>query len=242
MSKLPNAPLLEVIFELRWKIQKKEDFAKYQYLHGDLYSLIKDEYPNRKSLVPVELPPEIYVNNPAHRFVGKNNKYPLIQIGPGILTINTNDEYYFWDEYFALIVNLLTKFFSIYPVSTKDLFQPSLVYIDFLPFDFGESDVLEYLNNNLNLKIVQSVLQETGIPESFNLKQSFNIEFGKLLLNFDTGINNSKEKGLIIQTKLTGKEQNNEIESFKKWLVSSHDYCSILFKQMTNGKLYESFK
>ena len=242
MSKLPNAPLLEVIFELRWKIQKKDDFAKYQYLHGDFYSLIKQDYPIRRPLVPVDLPPGVYVNNPAHRFLGDQNKYPLIQIGPGILTINVNDEYYFWDEYYDLIAKMLEKFFSVYPNPSKTEFQPSLVYIDFLSFDFNNEDIIKYLSENLNLSINQDVLKETGIPDSFKLKQSFNIDLGKLFLNFDTGINNAGEKGLIIQTKLTGNYQNLEVGEIKNWLNNSHDYCSVLFRKMTEGKLYESFK
>jgi len=44
MSKLPNAPLIEVIFEPRWKVTDKEKLSKCQYLHGDLLSSIKDVY------------------------------------------------------------------------------------------------------------------------------------------------------------------------------------------------------
>jgi len=242
MSKLPNAPLLEVIFELRWKIQNKEDFANYQYLHGDFYSLLKKEYPIRKPLVPVELPPEVYVNSPAHRFLSDKNKYPLVQIGPGILTINVNDEFYYWDEYYKLISSLLSKFFSIYPVSSKTKFQPSLVYLDFLLFDFENENVIKYLEEYLNFRINQDVLKETGYPNSFNLKQSFNTDLGKLLLNFDTGYNSFKEKGIIVQTKLTGNYQSKKIENIQEWLNISHDYCSMLFKKMTEGKLYETFK
>jgi len=74
MSKLPNAPLLEVIFELRWKITNKNDLAKYQYLHGDLYSILKNSYHFRESLAPVEIPVEVLINKPIHRFRKEKGK------------------------------------------------------------------------------------------------------------------------------------------------------------------------
>jgi len=88
MSKLPKAPLLEVIFELRWQIKQKSDLTKYQYLIGDLYSAIKKTYPVRESLAPPEVPTDILINNPVHRFRKDKNQYPLVQIGPGLLTLN----------------------------------------------------------------------------------------------------------------------------------------------------------
>ena len=44
MSKLPKAPLLEIIFEINWDITNKNDIVKFQYLHGDLFSNLKDKY------------------------------------------------------------------------------------------------------------------------------------------------------------------------------------------------------
>jgi len=100
MSKLPNAPLIEVIFELRWEIKQKSDLTKYQYLIGDLYSSIKGDFPIRESLAPPEIPTEILINNPAHRFRSDKNQYPLVQVGPGLLTLNTTDENYFWNDFY----------------------------------------------------------------------------------------------------------------------------------------------
>ncbi|MBV6460184.1 MAG: hypothetical protein HJHJAOHD_00286 [Flavobacteriales bacterium] len=99
MSKLPNAPLVEVIFELRWKVTDKEELTKCQYLHGDLYASIKDIYNFREALVAPEVPMELYLNIPAHRFRVAQNNYPLVQVGPGLLTLNTIDSKYNWEEF-----------------------------------------------------------------------------------------------------------------------------------------------
>lgn len=43
MSKLPNAPLIEVVIELRWQITQKNELTGIQYLYGDLYNELKDK-------------------------------------------------------------------------------------------------------------------------------------------------------------------------------------------------------
>jgi uncharacterized protein (TIGR04255 family) len=53
MSKLPNAPLIEVVIELRWQITQKNELTEIQYLYGDLYNELKDKFPHRESIIPV---------------------------------------------------------------------------------------------------------------------------------------------------------------------------------------------
>lgn len=55
MSKLPKAPLLEVIFEIRWTVTQKE-VEEVKYLHGDLFPVLKNEYPHRESVIQTYLP------------------------------------------------------------------------------------------------------------------------------------------------------------------------------------------
>ncbi len=80
MSKLPNAPLIEVIYELRWDVKDEQDLGKFQYLHGDLYAAKKIEYPLREILISVDVPVGLLINNPVYRFRSKEN-YPLFQLG-----------------------------------------------------------------------------------------------------------------------------------------------------------------
>ncbi|HPH00719.1 MAG TPA: TIGR04255 family protein, partial [Tenuifilaceae bacterium] len=89
MSKLPKAPLVEVVFELRWQIINKVDLSKIPYLYGDIYSQLKNKYPFRESIVPPEIPIDILINQPVHRFRTAPNDYPLFQVGTGIITLNT---------------------------------------------------------------------------------------------------------------------------------------------------------
>ena len=77
----------------------KSDLSKVQYLYGDLYSELKQKYPHRESIVPTEIPLDILINQPVHRFRSAPNDYPLFQVGPGIITLNTTDSKYYWNTF-----------------------------------------------------------------------------------------------------------------------------------------------
>jgi uncharacterized protein (TIGR04255 family) len=241
MSKLPNAPLLEVIFELRWQIRQKSDLTKYQYLLGDLYSSLKDIYPIRESLAPPEVPTDILINNPVHRFRKEKNQYPLVQLGPGVLTLNTTDNNYFWEEFYELAKKLNQEFFSVFPVE-NEAFKSNLLYIDFFKFDFKNQNVNEFINDSFNINIEQGFIKKTGNPFHLDLGFYYETDLGNLSVTLKKGKNGDKEDGIVMQTTLRGQESMETVENVLSWLNRSHDFSSDLFKEITKGKLYNSFQ
>ncbi|HKI44913.1 MAG TPA: TIGR04255 family protein [Balneolales bacterium] len=242
MSRLPSAPLLEVIFELRWKILNQSDLAKSQYLHGDLYSILKTDYPFRESLAPPEVPAAVLVNKPVYRFRRAKDEYPLIQIGPGLLTLNTTDEEYFWGAYFESSTKLLNAFYNAYSSGKEIKVAPSLAYVDFFQTKSQEENIIQFINDNLAIKINQGFFKENRPPNNLNLGINYNIDFGSLSINLNTGKNSKQQSGLILQTKIIGKENNYTSDGILSWLKDAHEMCSRLFKNMTKGQLYETFK
>ncbi len=240
MSKLKNAPLLEVIFELRWKMENKENWEKYSFLHGDLYSLMKSSYPDRELLFPGEMPHELLIDKPVYRFKSEN-RYPLFQIGPGLLTLNTIEAEYDWATYFKQIEELYGSFFESYSFSDKEYVRPSLSYFDFLRIDWEKENVLEYITSHLNMDIQQGFHNIQKPPNVFNWGIGYETELGNLVLRIDAGANNKKERGLIIQTQINGFEKDANLGSLTNWLNDAHELCSSLFKDLTKGELYESF-
>ncbi|WP_445386421.1 TIGR04255 family protein [Robiginitalea sp. IMCC44478] len=241
MSKLPKAPLIEVIFELRWQIKEKSDLTKYQYLIGDLYSKISDRFPYRESLVPPEIPSDILINKPAHRFRAGQNKYPLVQIGPGLITLNTIDDNYYWEEFYDWSNKLLSDFMEVFSFDSET-FTPSLIYLDFFRFDFNSDNVNDYLNNQFNLTIDQSFLKDTGNPYNLNIGYYYNTELGKLDVLFKRGQNSKKEEGVLVTNGLKSNTSMSEKSEILDWLNKAHAFSSQLFKDITAGELYDSFK
>lgn len=240
MSKLKNAPLLEVIFELRWRMLDKSHWEKYPYLQGDLYTFLKERYPIRELLVSGEVPQELLVNKPIYRFKNKN-RYPLFQVGPGLLTLNTIEEKYNWQNYSKDIEELCEVFFKVYDFENEERVIPSLSYFDFLKVDWKENNVLEYISENLNLKVEKRFYMSDNPPNSFSWNIGYPTSLGNITLRIDAGSNNKKEKGLIVQTQLIGLENEPKLTSLRDWLNDAHEVCSKLFKDLTQGSLYNSF-
>ncbi|HAC16345.1 MAG TPA: hypothetical protein DCE78_10445 [Bacteroidetes bacterium] len=241
MSKLPNAPLQEVIFELRWQITQKSTLGKYQFLLGDLYSQLKKEYPYRETLVPVEIPIELLVNSPAHRFRVGQNQYPLVQVGPGIITLNTTDDNYFWEDFYSKAEVLMNSFFEVYPADSE-LFTPTLLYLDFFQFNFKTDNVDEFLNRNLKITISQNFLHEKSNPYNLDIGLFYHVDLGNLSVSLKKGKNTKNQDGIVMQMSLKGNSSTVENLQVLDWLNSSHTFLSDLFKDITKGELYNSFK
>ncbi|MDZ4758427.1 MAG: TIGR04255 family protein, partial [Bacteroidota bacterium] len=152
MSKLPNAPLVEVIFELRWKVDKNDELVKCQYLHGDLFAKVKETYTYREALIASDMPLEFCRNLPTHRFRVAKDEYPLIQIGPGVMTVNTIDSKYIWEDYETQIINTTKNLIDdVYKFRPEQNITLILQYFDILEFSFSEEDVYSFLSDNLNI-------------------------------------------------------------------------------------------
>lgn len=240
MSKLPKAPLLEVIFEINWDIINNNDIVKFQYLHGDLYSILKSDYPKRENLVPAEVPIDIMKNKVMFRF-RKEAGYPLVQVGPGILTLNTTDELYFWNDYREEITKVTNSLSEVFPdINQTNLFL-TLTYLDFFEIDIDNENIVDFINMNLNLNVNQTFIENKDTKE-VNLTFSYILDEDTLILNLRNASINNDKKGLILQTKLIGNKKKYTSEEQMKWLNRAHETCSNIFKKITTKDFYNSFK
>lgn len=240
MSKLPKAPLLEVIFEINWDVINNQDIVRSQFLHGDLYSVLKTDYPIRENLFPTEVPFDIMKNLVMFRF-RKKSGYPLVQIGPGILTLNTTDETYYWDKFSEEISRVTKSLSDVLPeINQTNLFL-SLTYLDFFEINDENLNLIEFINKNFNLNINQT-FTENPITNEINLTFTYKINENNLILNLRNGIINNNEKGLVLQTKLVSlKKKYTSVEQLI-WLNYAHEICSDIFKKIINPCFYETFK
>lgn len=243
MSKLPKAPLLEVIFEIKWDIINKSDIINFQYLHGDLYSKLKDEFPFRENLVPPEIPFEMVKGTPIYRFRKNEKGYPLVQIGPGLLTINTIDDVYYWESFRAEVKNTIDAFTNVFPKYDELKLSPILTYIDFFEINSENQNILDFINQNLHLNIQQDFIAENKASiNDMNLTFNYQLKKDILSLNLRNGNINNNKDGIVLQTKMIGSKEVYTPESLLNWLNNAHDFCSDLFKKITKTGLYNSFK
>lgn len=242
MSKLPKAPLVEVVFELKWDIKMKSDLDDFQYLYGDLYANLRNEFPNRERLTPLEIPFDALINIPVFRFTKNDNKYPLIQIGPGVISINTLNDFYVWEDFRDNIHKLLDILKDIYPKFQTLKIKPALIYIDFLKFKETDSSGYNFINENLNISVNSNILNniESTISD-INVNANYQIGTDLLSIRINEGKANNSTDGLVLQTKVNGNEQSYDKDTLKEWLESAHLLSSKTFKSLIKENLYKTF-
>jgi uncharacterized protein (TIGR04255 family) len=241
MSKLPHAPLQEVSAQLKWHL-KSEEFSSYGFLAGDYYHHIKEKFQDRESIAPEGIPLQLLINNPTHKFYTKESEFPFFIIGPGIIGLNVNDENYFWEDFVKQIDYTFTPVFEIVPsMSEFDHIHLSLEYIDFFEFDFKNNNIIKFLSESLNTEFNQPFA--SSVPNGIDLNLTYkDQELGTIKFSYNKGKVKGKEKGLIVRTTIDSGIFPSDKSQTIDWFDKAHKKCSILFKEMTKGELYESFK
>jgi uncharacterized protein (TIGR04255 family) len=242
MSKLPNAPLLEVIFEIKWPVDNK-DLEKFQILLGEMHSQLSTDYPNVVSLHPdLQIPYNIFKNSPTHRFEGKEGeKYPLYQLGPGLLSINTIDSAYDWDKFSAEIQKISTVLQGKYNFDQNKHLSLGLKYLDFFEINCIENNLFQYLEDKFHV-CIKANFKNVKNPLVLNFSTAFQTEYGILNFSIKTAQINIKQ-GFIIESALNTKmSAKHYFDDVLGWVSTSHEFLSNFFKEMTEGEMYKSFK
>jgi uncharacterized protein (TIGR04255 family) len=245
MSKLPKAPLIEVIFELSWIVNTPKEHEKFQFLLGDIYAKLKHEYPLRINLVQipiagVEIPLEVFNNKPLYRFLKAKDDYPIYQIGPGLLSVNTIDNVYVWENFEKEILNVFAQFKESYDFNPASQFNVALKYIDFYPFDF-KSNAYDFLKDNLHLQITHSMQSNESNPNLLAFATGHTNKLGQFNFVINKGNVNSKGEGFLVETNLSTKMILDLNIDISEWLNNAHEFLSGFFKEMTKGNMYNSF-
>ncbi|GBE03650.1 hypothetical protein BMS3Abin09_00568 [bacterium BMS3Abin09] len=251
---LKNKPLVEAIFELKWELTQVGQGINidphYKILVGSLYSKLKDEYPYHEPLPAASLPDDIAGYVVQHRFRKGENEWPLVQIGPGILTVNDTNGY-IWEDFEKIIISAVTSLFESYPNAEKIKINSLLLrYIDAIEFDYKSDDIYEFLSKNMKtgVKLYPDLFKDTGVeavPSSFNLGFSYPCKKpeGSIHLKFMKGKKESID-GLIWETMVqsTGDSASQMKEKIQNWLTEAHDLSDDWFFKLIEGDLERRFE
>jgi uncharacterized protein (TIGR04255 family) len=160
-SQLPNAPLAEVIFELRWNLPGMNTPDPFKNDPG--YYVFVDKFVGHAKaqgfgfvrLMSTQMP--VVAHSIERRFSRtENDLFPLLQTGPGILAVNESANYR-WDAYRDLCVSSVKQLFGSYPSMSDFALQPislELRYIDSFNNDAQSSrDVINFLERDTIVSI-----------------------------------------------------------------------------------------
>jgi uncharacterized protein (TIGR04255 family) len=250
---LKNKPLIEAIFELRWKLEETTPMTGdpyYKIQIGRIYERVKEEYPFHEQLPTANVPDEIVAHIVQHRFRKSKEKWPLMQIGPGILTLNDTDGYD-WEDFEKRISRLVEVFFETYPEPELLAIDGLLLrYINAVEFNYEKDNIFEFLRDKMKISVGvhQELFQETGVTQSplgLDLRLSFPCAEpeGTIKIRFARG--KKKEiDALVWETVVqsVGENAPQGKEGIAEWAEEAHNLTSGWFFKIIQGELLRRFE
>ncbi|MEW6248028.1 MAG: TIGR04255 family protein [Nitrospirota bacterium] len=251
---LKNKPLVEAILELKWVIPTSkageiEVDPHYRILLGRFSERVEQDYPFHEPLPSAQIPDMMAAHMVQHRFRIGQGKWPLIQIGPGIMTVNET-EGYIWDDFKRRCEKAVRDLFDAHPAkqsfALRDL---ALRYIDAVDADFTKESVFDFLDEKMKTKIsLPETLFEGGRvnrnPTVFNWQVSFQHDDpgGFLTVRFAVGQRNGNP-ALIWETivQASGAQIPPIPDGFSAWLSKAHDLTDDWFFKLIEGDLERRF-
>jgi uncharacterized protein (TIGR04255 family) len=250
-----NPPLVEVIVDVRWKLKEggiPDTLIDpyYKLLPGKLSDKLASAYPYHEELPQASIPDEISPYTVKHRFRCKEGEWPLVQLGPGILTVHQTKEYTIFDEFKLLAVSAVKALFEVYPKPDELKIQSIVLrYIDATPFDYNNNDVLQFLKDKMGFPISLPHKLFAGaavdsIPRIFSWQSSFMCKTPKGLgtLKFNTGTNNGKKS--LIWEQIVGSQEPDVPampQGFEQWISEAHKVTESWFLSLIKGSLEKEF-
>jgi uncharacterized protein (TIGR04255 family) len=247
MSRLPNAPLQEVIFEIRWALVPGKETGQiidegFELASGRLSTIIEQEFPHYKRIIPQDIPDQLMHYQVIHQYWSGENRWPVIQLGPGIFTINCTDEGYDWEGSFQKLIKQAIGWLEQSYKQSLNIRFASLRYIDGIRVDdYGgiDGNWQNFIKTNFNFEY-NNHFNTRGSQKQIQVNQTFELEDGSdLQLQIANGARNN-EKALVWQTAIL-KKDSFDFDKLVLWANYAHDIAHDLFQEMIKPDLYASF-
>ncbi len=249
IRQLANKPLVEAILELRWRVSQEQGDPHYALFPGRLYDCVESEYPFQEALPTSLMPQPISQGIVQHRFRSSENSWPLIQVGPGIVTLNETDGYR-WTSFGRQAKAIVDNTFKAYPKPASLEFTSLMLrYINAIETDYKRTNIFAFLADKLEAKIeLPSKLFDDvpigNVPVDFNLQTSYPVHDpeGVIAIRFATGTHKD-QPALIWETRF--RSQGNQLpqmpDGFGEWVEAAHTLTDDWFFKLIEGELERRF-
>jgi uncharacterized protein (TIGR04255 family) len=248
IAKLSKAPLQEVIFEANWELDVHGETNQlfdpgYELAQGLFAEIVQNEFPVHKQVIPPFFPPQLLAQaqKPVHQFWKAERQWPVLQLGPGVLTVNDTEKNYVWESTFRpMAEKALDAVYKSYQSKLR-FNKVNLRYIDAADFAaVPRTELFDFIRKNLQTR-VEKDFEIEGSLSNLNVSQTYTLDEGsQLTLVISTGERN-KVRAVVWQTAIS-KEGIQKTEEIKQWLVYSHSTISNLFKRMLRKEYYDSLR
>jgi len=251
---LKNKPLAEAIFEVRWQLEPGSASGlsrdpHYKFLLGKFFETVKARFPHPEELPAASVPEEMTPHIVHHRFRVTPNGWPLIQLGPGIFTVNDTVGYV-WEDFEKLVKSGIETLISAHPKPEALHFNMSLLrFINAIAVDPTKTNVLTFLSDKMktHISLPTSIFTDghlTQNPSHFATEMAFRCSKppGAFLLKFGTGRKES-DSALILDLRFSSQESEvpQLLQGFDEWLTPAHKVIEDTFFTLIEGDLEREF-
>jgi uncharacterized protein (TIGR04255 family) len=257
-KRLPNKPLVEAIFELRWNLEKARTEGLpptdpgFRLMVGRYYERVRAEYPQLVDLPASQIPEDISPYTVRHQFRASKDGWPVTQVGPGIMTVNETENYS-WDTFRPRLSTATKSLFDSYPTEVAPFVprQVLLRYLNAIPFNQTTDKItlLRFLRDYLHtgVEIDQSLFDDgeaAQSPVELNLNLTFPLpRVGLITLVLASGI---KEGRPAVIWELNVRSRKGEapagLSELDSWIVAAHEKLEAWFFTLCKGALLERFE
>jgi uncharacterized protein (TIGR04255 family) len=264
VSQLPNAPLVEVVFELRWRLHGGEtlpvpfrtDPGVLPLLHAFSSKAEKLGFPIRVEMAP---PEQVVGHSVTTRFrKSAEFPFPLLQIGSGIFAAN-DGLMYEWKRYKAHVLAGVAALLDSYPKLTGFPFNPNYLELRYSDaFDetlLDTPDLLAFLSAGTSLQITapkfitDSTRFEGPILARIALQKSARgWPSSRFFIEVASASNTQNRPSFQLQTKVVTEATGVPAlgASFRKqvgkWLEFAHGLTSPFFRSFIKDNLMAQFE
>lgn len=251
---LKDKPLVEAIIEIRWALTSTSPGVEvdphYKILLGRFYDRVSSEYSEHEQLPTALIPDEVFGQGVQHRFRVGPNDWPLLQIGPGVMTVNDTHKYT-WPDFRSRSHAAVGMLFDAYPdLENLKINIMMLRYINAVDFDYTKENTFKFLKDKMNIGISlpSNLFGNSGIknePRKLNWQSSFVCENpqGIVIARFATG--HRKDRAVLLWETIVQSEAQ-EVPSmpseFEEWLDAANDVAHNWFFTLIEGDLEREFK
>jgi hypothetical protein len=260
---LPNAPLAEVVFELRWTlpgpgelpIPLRSDPGFWLLLESFTRAARDSGFRVHRDLAPVGQVPGWSIFR--RYYLARDKNYPLLQIGPGIFAVNQSTEYD-WVSFKHLASLGLRHLLNSYPMTKSFPFLPvhvELRYIDLFDKELiGSADFLRFVNEATSMKIEvpKFLTQDIGLGElSGRILFSASLRGNRdTTLFIDLGdAKRDTEQIMRLESKVISTARGAPayrttvafIKAMETWLENAHKLTSPFFRTFVKPDIMQKF-
>ena len=203
---LKNKPLVEAILEIKWHLVQPIKVPgpaqmllpahdpHYRLLLGRLFDRFQKDYPVHEQLPTASLPDDMVGQVVQHRFRVAKDDWPLVQVGPGVFSVN-DTQHYTWTDFQERAKEAVERLYDAHP-NVSELRIQSLVlrYIDAVEYNYEQENAFDFLRDKLKVAInpLPSLFEDTGVesrPKSFTWQATFDCSKppGRVHVSFATG-------------------------------------------------------